>query len=84
MEIALEVKQNHYSLKRFVMDLLCILGGLFFSYWMLTRFEGFEQWFDGRRSDGLSFFVGLVLVLCGAWDMAQGLYKTAKQRFIQK
>ncbi len=55
-----------------------------FSYWMLSNFQSVEQWFEGRRSDGLAFFVGIFLTLIGAWDMTQGIYKTVKLRFAKQ
>ncbi|WP_157888794.1 hypothetical protein [Alteromonas abrolhosensis] len=55
-----------------------------FSYWMLSNFESVEQWFEGRRSDGLSFFVGIFLALIGTWDMTQGIYKSVKLKFAKQ
>ncbi len=84
MEITLEVNKKPYSLGRFSLDLLCIGGGVMFSYWMLSNFESVEQWFEGRRSDGLSFFVGIFLALIGTWDMTQGIYKSVKLKFAKQ
>jgi hypothetical protein len=84
MEITLEVNKKSYSLGRFSLDLLCIGGGGTFSYWMLSNFQNVEQWFEGRRSDGLSFFVDIFLALIGAWDMTQGIYKTVKLKFAKQ
>ena len=58
-----------YSTNNFLLDLSGIIAGTLLCYWMVTRFESIESWFDGRRSDGFIFLAGFVLIVLCLWNM---------------
>ena len=81
----MEIGKIHkpYFINKFLLDFLGLIAGLALCYWMASRFEGLEQWFDGRRSDGYGFFIGLALIAFCLWDMIKNLIKLIKSRRVE-
>lgn len=70
-----EIDDSPFSLNKLIFDLLGLLAGTLLCYWMYTRFESLELWFDGRRSDGYGFMLGLLLVGASLWDIIKSMSK---------
>ncbi|MEO9944166.1 hypothetical protein [Paraglaciecola sp.] len=75
-----KISYKPYSHKTFLLDLLGIVVGGLLCFWMYTRFENSEEWFDGRRSDGYGFILGLVIITVSLWDIIRNLYKLIKTK----
>ena len=70
-----------YPLNKFILDTLGMLLGFALCYWMGSLFENFEQWFEGRRSDGYAFLLGVAIIAICFWSMAKGLIALIRARF---
>ncbi|WP_289032145.1 hypothetical protein [uncultured Paraglaciecola sp.] len=79
-EEQVKINDKPFSLNKLILDLLGLLAGGLLCYWMYTRFENFEQWFDGRRSDGYGFLFGLFIITVSLWDIIRNLYKLIKAK----
>ncbi len=75
-----EQPKKIYSTKHFLLDLSGIIVGALLCYWMVSKFENFELWFDGRRSDGYGFFAGAALIVVCLWDMLIKTIRLLKEK----